>query len=290
MGTNKVVLRTTEEFMADYTPVYQPMYPLLMGKSQSYSEVVGKINFNRVTAVGDIRAKHITPKDTEIRQFAVADGKKSFKKYFLANQFTMSALQDQSSTEDVVAQVLDEHQKQADEILLLGDGGTSGSDVVNNGLYWSADPNYVLETSKEIDNANAWLTDLHAQIVTSKIKADLVAGRKLVVFYGALMMPKVNGLYAASAMPFKGALQQVLGANYSIAELPADITPANANGWMIINLDQVKLHYVTLPQLKDQGVNDEKMYSWFNFMMGSMMLEVLASKAIIRQPVTFEAA
>ncbi len=110
------------------------------------------------------------------------------------------------------------------------------------------------------------------------------------IFYGSTMMPKVNGLYAASSMPFKTALAQVLGASYSIAELPSDVTPSGANGWMIVNLDQVKLHYTSLPQLKAQGVNDEKMYSWHNFVFGSMMLEVLASKAIIRQPVTFEAA
>jgi hypothetical protein len=91
-------------------------------------------------------------------------------------------------------------------------------------------------------------------------------------------------------MPFKSALGQVLGANYSIVEMPADVTPSGTNGWIIVNLDQVKLHYTVLPQLKAQGINEEKMYSWHNFLMGSMMLEVLASKAIVRQPVTFEAA
>ncbi len=189
----------------------------------------------------------------------------------------------------MIAQVLDEHQRHADDLLLLGEG-TSASNMINNGLFWSNDPNYVLESSVEVDNANAWLTDLHAKIVTSKIKADLVSGKKIVLFYGATMMPKVNGLYAASAMPFKSSLQQVLGSNYSIAELPADVTPSGANGWMIVNVDQVKLHYTTLPKLAAQGVNEEKMYSWHNFLAGSMMLEVLASKAIIRQPVTFEAA
>jgi hypothetical protein len=38
---------------------------------------------------------------------------------------------------------------------------------------------------------------------------------------------------------------------------------------MIVNLDQVKLHYTALPKLKAQGVNEEKMYSWHNFIMGS---------------------
>src|SRR3954468_12187091 len=93
MATNKIVLRTTEEFMAGYNPVYQPLYSLLLGRSQAYSEEVGKINFNRLNAVGDLRAKHLTPKDTEIRQISVVNSAKSFKKYFLANQYVQSELQ-----------------------------------------------------------------------------------------------------------------------------------------------------------------------------------------------------
>jgi hypothetical protein len=69
--------------------------------------------------------------------------------------------------------------------------------------------------------------------------------------------------------------------------MPAAVTPSNANGWIIANLDQAKLNYTALPSLKSQGINEESMYAWFNFMMGSMMLEVLASGAVIRQPVTF---
>ncbi len=287
--TNKIVLRSVDEMMADYVPTYQPFYPILLGKSQSYAEEVGKITFKRLEAMGDIRTKHLTPKDTEIRQIAVTEKSKVFKKYFLANQYVQSQLQDSAQNEDVVKQVLDENQKYMDDLVLLGEGSSAGT-VVNNGLYWSADANYVLESSAEVDNANSWLTDLHAKVITTKLKADLVAGRKVIVFYGSDMLPKVNGIYAASSMPFKAALSQVLGGNYSIAELPADVTPSSANGWMIINLDQVKLHYTVLPQLKAQGINEEKMYSWHNFLMGSAMVEVLAHKGVIRQPVTFEAA
>lgn len=287
MSTNKIVVRSAEEFMADWQPVYQPFFPLLLGgKSQAYSEEVGVQKFTRLEAMGDLRMKHITPKDTEIRQISAREGSKIFKKYFLANQYTQSELQDEQGIEDVISQVLDENNKLADDLLLLGEG-TSNSTMINNGLYWSADPNYDLENSIAIASPDAYLTDLHAQIVTSKIKADLVSGKKLLVFYGASLMPKVNGLYAASAMPFKAALQAVLGSNYSIVELPADVTPSGANGWMIVNVDQVKLHYTTLPKLAAQGVNEEKMYSWHNFLAGSMMLEVLAKNAIIRQPITF---
>lgn len=287
--TNKLVLRSTDEFMADYVPTYQPFYPLLLSKSQAYSEEVGTMNFRRLEAVGDIRTKHITPKDTEIREIAVTEKSKSFKKYFLANRYVQSNLQDSRQNEDVVKQVLDENQKYMDDLVLLGEG-SAANNVVNNGLYWSADPNYILESSAEVDNGSSWLPDLHAKVITAKLKADSLAGRKVVVFYGADMLPKVNGIYASSSMPFKTALTQVLGGGYSVTELPSEVTPSGANGFMIVNLDQVKLHYTVLPQLKAQGVNEEMMYSWHNFLMGSAMVEVLAYKGVIRQPLTFEAA
>jgi hypothetical protein len=288
MGTNKVELRTIEEFMSDYVPVYQPIYPLFLGKSQAYSEEVGKMDFKRVQTVGDIRAKHLTPKDTEMRQIAVNEAKKTFKKYFLANQFTISALQDQRGIEEVVSQVLDEHQKQADELLLLGEG-TSASTMVNNGLFWSNDPNYALETSVEIDTDADPLIDMHSKVIANAKDADDVAGRKVIMFYGADVKARFNGVYASQPVPFKRVLAEVLGPNYSLMEMPTAVTPSGTNGWIIANLDQVKLHYTALPSLKDQGVNAEKMHAWFNFLMGSMMLEVLATGGVIRQPATFEA-
>lgn len=286
MATNKLgTVKSVEQFMSDYVPVYSPIYPLLMGKSRSYSEQVGKMDFRRMEAVGDIRAKHLLPKDTEISQISVKDGTKSFKKYFLGNQFIISTLQDQEGTEGVVSQVLDEHQKQFDEMVLLGEGEDAAS-TLNNGLYWSNDSNYVLETSAELPSANGYFPGLHSNIITAAAKADRISGRKLIVFYGSTVLPLWNGIYSTSSVPFKSATQQILGTNYSMAQLPTDITPAGESGYMIINLDQVMLHYTTLPALKKQGTNEEKEYNWFNFLMGSAMLEVLASSAVIRQPLT----
>lgn len=286
LSTNKVVLRTIEEFMTDYVPTYQPIFPLFVNaRSQSFAEQVGVINFNRVNTIGDIRGKHITPKDTEIRQISFNEGKKTFKKYFLGNQFQISELQDQNSVEDVIKQVLDEYGKQADDMLLLGEG-TAANNVVNNGLYWSGDANYVLENSVAIAAGTDRLIDFQAQVATSKIKADLVAGRKTIMFYGSTILPLFNGVYAANPVAFKKVLADTLGPNYSTMEMPADVTPAGANGWIVVNWDNIKLNYTKMPTLQKQGVNDEKSYAWFNFLMGSMMLEVTASKAIIRQPAT----
>ena len=290
MPTNKVVLRTVEQFMSDYVPIYQPLYPLFLSKSQKYDALAAKRDFRRVQTVGDIRAKHITPKDTEMRQVSIMEGKKTFKAYFLANQFTISDFQDQQGVEEVVAQVLDEHQIQADELFLLGEG-TSDSTMINNGLFWSGDANYTLETSTEVkkDGNDNYLADFHTKVMVTAQKANQVAGRKVIVFYGSNILPLFNGVFPTAVVPFKTTLQAVLGSDYTLKAMPEACTPSSSHGWLIANLDQTKTHYTVLPQLLDRGVNDEKMYAWFNFRMGSMMLEVLANNAVIRQPATLQA-
>lgn len=285
MPTGKIVLRTTEEFMSDYTPVYVPIYSIFLGgKSRQYDAEVGAINYKRAEAIGDIRANRITPKDTEIKQINVTDTMKSYKKYFFANQYVISDLQDQEGSEDVVAQVLDEHHVQADELLMLGDG-TAMNNTINNGLYYSGDTNYLLESPIEIPTTER-LSSLHTAIVTTATKANQVAGRKIIFFYGDAILPLFGSIYPTSSRAFSAVLQEVLGGNYTFVQLPKAATPPGSSGWIIANIDQVVLHYSVLPQLFRQGQNEEHMYYWFNFLMGSMMLEVQQKNAIIRQPIT----
>lgn len=286
MSTNKIVLRSTDEVMADYVPTYTPFWQILLGKSKAYPEVVGKLNFKRLEAVGNIRNQKYNPKDTHIHQVGAVEKSKTFKKYFLASQFVQSTLQDREQNEDVVKQVLDENNKLMDDMVLLGEG-TSASTMINNGLYWSADPNYLLESSSALASTDGHLPALHASVIAEKIKADAVAGRKIVVFYGETMLLKLSGIYGTSGQPFRDTLGKALGGNYSIAELPVEVTPSGANGYWILNLDQVLLHYTTAPKLADQGVDGRAMEVWHNFLMGSSMVEVLAYKGIIRQPHTF---
>ena len=287
MATNKVALRSVEQFMADYKPLYVPIYAKLLANSQAYSEEAGKISFNRLEAVSDLRAKHLTPKDTVIEQISVVEKSKVFKKYFLGKQFIQSALQDNSRTEQVIAQVLDEHQKHMDDLVLLGEG-SSDSTMINNGLFWSGDSNYTLETSVDYgDISDDPLVDLHKQVMVAANKSKQIDGQKLMIFYGSTLLPYFNGVYAASSQPFKSILSDVLGSEFDFAEMPSAVTPSTTNGVIVVTLPQVKLHYTALPQLKDQGVNAEKMYSWHNFLMGSAMVDVLAKDAIIRQPLAY---
>ncbi len=287
--TNKIALRSVEEFLVGYKPAYNPILPMFLNNAQQYTVEAGKIDFKRADTVGDIRAKMVGPKDTEMHQIHSKEGTKTFKKYFFGAQYIQSQLQDTKGYEDVIAQVLDEHNKQSDELFLLGEG-TSASTMLNNGLFWSADANYTLKTSYEVqkDTNGKHLADLYTKMVSIVQDADEVDGQKLVMVYGSDMIAKYNGLLTDTSSALSKVLSDALPA-VSFAKMPASITPASTDGFIVVNLDQVKLHYTLLPAIKGQGINDEKMYAWTNFLMGSSMLEVLALNGVIRQPVTFEA-
>lgn len=288
MPTNKIVLRSVEEFMAGYTPTYQPIYPLFMSNAREYATEAGEAISRTVRTIGDIRGHRLTPKDTEIKQIAVAEAKKNYKKYFFANQFLLSTFQDREGVEDVTAQVLDEHHLQQDELFLFGDG-SSPETVLNNGLYYSTDPFYSLKSSVEI-SATGTLYDFHSKVMATAQEADQLAGRKIIFFYGAAIIPLFNSLYDTAAKSWRAALAEALGPDYSIAKLPERATPNGANGWLVANMDRCKLHHSALPQVMSQGLNEEKMYVWTNFLLASMMLEVTSEGGVIRQPATIAAS
>lgn len=287
MPTNNISLKSEEQFTADFKPTYNPLFALFLENSVAYPQEVGEVNFRHVKTVGDIRAKRITPKDNVIKQIAVASGSKKFKKYFFGNQYIISLLQAQEGTDDVLAEVLDEHNKQGDDLLLLGEG-TSASNMINNGLFWSNDPNYNLIASAAIaaGSDSDHLRNFHAKIMEILALGEPVAGRKALLMYGSTVTTKYNSLYASGNVSFSKTLKEALGDVTPVA-VPSAVTPAGTNGLILVNFDRARLHYTKLPGLHKQGINDEKDYAWFNFLMGSMMLEVQAKNAVIRQPLTF---
>jgi len=286
MPTNKIVLRTVEEVMEDYQPVYKPLYSLFLNGSQEYDAEAGVQNFRRVEAVGDIRAKRLTPKDTELKLVSATGSTKQYKKYFLANKFVTSGLQSTEGNGQVVDQVLDEHQAQADELLLFGDG-TANNNVINNGLFYSADINFTEKSSAAIASGDTRLALLHSAILGTLEQARNLDGTKIILVYGEQLIPYMNTLFPTVARPLSSVLQDSLEAGETIVKMPAYVTPAGVNGWEVINLDRIKLHHSVLPSLDSQGYNEEDMYYWHNFLMGSMMVDVLAKDAIIKQPITF---
>lgn len=284
MGTDKIVVKETDQFMADYKPIYKPIYPLLTGKQ--YTEEVGKINFKRIEAVGDLDSKLVFPKDTEIHRFSSLESEKSFKKFFRAGQYVQSGLQSQEGAQTVVNQVLDRANIQYDSLLLTGEG-TEDANVVNNALFWSGDPNHTTKSSEEIATENR-LYEFHKYIMARAEEANQIDGRKLIMFYGNTI-ERVNALFTDGTVPFVRALQDSLGGNYNVAKMPTASTPASAHGFMIINLDQVVVHYIKHPQLDSSGYDARLKEYWWNFYFGSTMAEILVKDALIKCPITWAA-
>lgn len=280
--TNKIITRTTEEFMSGYTPGYAPIMSLFLNGAVQHKEEVGTADFKRIELVGDIRNKVVTPKDTVMHMLNAKEGGKSFKKYFLGSKFVQSNLQDPRGLDDVKAQALDEHNKQNDEMFLTGDSG------VNNGLYTSSDANYVVNSSYEVDNANSHLTDLYAKITSVIEDANNIQGKKMVMLYGSTVLPKYNGLFSNTSRGFLSVIREAFP-EVDFIKMPSEVTPSNANGFMVINMQKIKVHYITLPKVLASGVNDEGNYSWTNFVMASSMVDVQSYGGIIRQPLTLEA-
>ena len=126
-------------------------------------------------------------------------------------------------------------------------------------------------------------------MITTAEDASVLGGQKVIFVYGDAMMAKYNGKFSGSDKPFSAVLAEGLGNDYSVVKIPKSLAGNGANGWIIANIDQVKMHFTKLPELLSQGYNEEKMYYWHNFMTGSVMLEVKARGGITRQPITFEA-
>lgn len=291
MSTNKIVLRSVEEFLGGFVPTYRPIMPMFLGegRARQYSVEVGKIDFKIAQTVGDLRARLLSPKDSEIFQVASNEKTKTFKKHFFGAQYVQSSLQDQRGVEDVMAQVLDEHNKQNDEIFLFGEG-TSAGNVVNNGLFWSADENYELKTSAEIELGadGKHQADLYEKITDTLLEADDVDGQKMVMIYGDDAVKKFNGLLTETSQPLSTVMRNA-NPGVSFARMPKTVTPAGVNGYMVVNMNQILTHYCLIPRIDDQGVDAKMKQIWTNFLMGSSMVEVKADKGIIRQPITFEA-
>lgn len=283
MATNKIVMRSVEEFMGGFTPRYTPMMPLFLAGARQHEAAVGEAKYTSVSAMGDIRNRVVTPKDTELYQIGAGGTSKTFKKYFLASQFKQSNLQDRQGYEDVVAEALDEHNKHNDEIFLGGDG-------LNNGLLVSQDSNFTLRTSAEMaTGSDAHLTSLYNEILAEALIANEIEGQKVLLYFGDTMAAKFNTLFAATTKPFSQVLSEAEAlSQYDFIKVPTAILPGSlTNGFAIVNMGKIQVNYIMLPEVNNQGVNEEHGYAWTNFLQGSSMVDVKTKDAIIVQPLTF---
>lgn len=282
--TNLIVFRSVEEFMSGFTPRYTSLMALFLDGARQHEAKVGEAKYSQVSAMGDIRSRRITPKDTELHQIGAGPGSKSFKKYFLGSQYIQSNLQDRQGYEDVVAEALDEHNKHNDEIFLGGDGQ-------NNGLLVSSDPNFTLRSSVQIaaGTDGTHLDALYSKIIEQMLIANEIEGRKVLLYFGDTMSGKMNALFGETKVAFSSVLSDADAmANTDLIKVPTAVLPASlTGGFAIVNMDKIQVHYMLLPEVNAQGTNEEKNYAWTRFLQGSSMVDVKTKDGIIVQPLTF---
>lgn len=277
--TNKIVFRSVEEFMGGFTPRYTSIMARFLDGAKQHEAAVGEAKYSQVSAMGDIRSRVVTPKDTELHQIGAGPSSKAFKKYFLGSQYIQSNLQDRQGYEDVVAEALDEHNKHNDEIFLGGDGQ-------NNGLLVSSDPNFTLRSSAAATTLDA----LYSEIIAEALVANEIDGQKMLLYFGDTMSARFNALFADTNRAFSSVLLEAEAMEgYEIAKVPTSVLPASLSGggFAIVNMGKIQVHYMLLPEVNNQGVNEEKNYAWTNFLQGSSMVDVKTKDAIIVQPLTF---
>ncbi len=284
MSTNLIISQTSLEFLAGYIPVYSPIYPLFTQGGQQYAMQAAERTLRRAVALGDIRTKRISPKDTEVKAFNAGAQDKVFKAYMNVIRFSHSIFQDAAGVPDILAQALEEHQKVQDELLYFGDGATEGTQV-NNGLYFSTDPNYIKETASSLASTNQ--LELFHQAVVTEARAVSVGGERSIIFYGDTCLASLDSLYTNGAGTVLGNLQEVLG-DFNLIRSPKGLAvPSGENGIMVVNHAQVKTHYVTEPVILDQDTDRKNMEAWANFVQGSMMVDVQGYGGIRRLPLVF---
>lgn len=283
--TNKIVLRTNEEFLSDFKPLYTPIWPLLInnGAGVKHSMEVGQTSFRETKTIGDIRNRRIDPKSTEVHQIHSTEGVKTFHKYFDASQYIQSSLQDTKGYETVKGQALDEHNLQFDEMLMDGGG-------INNGLIVSSDANHTTNSSYEIkkDAGGKYFADMYDKMSEVLEAANRLQGDKLVFVMGDKTIKNFNSLSSTTDTPLSKLIQDAFP-EFSFNKMSDRLNAAGREGLLIVNLDQIRVNYIYTPAIDGEGVNEEKRYIWTNFLSGSSMVDVRNKGGVTYQPFTFQA-
>jgi hypothetical protein len=280
MSTGYPNVKSTTEFLKDYVPTYKPIFPLFLTKGKKHAEEIGQAISKRYEAVGDYRMAQITPKDTLLRTIGCGERSKTFKKLFLMNQFELSGLQSQDAQSEIVKQVLDEGSKQFDEGLWLG-GGTSDATVVNDGIFWTLDANrQTLVTADHSALSTTLMSALLGTILSSWDTANQIAGEKILIPYGDVKS-KMFEILSGSTTLMKACEEN----GVKLAMVPDALIPASNHGILIINLDQVVVHYTAIPKLDDTGFERKSKVFWTNFLQGNTMVDILVYGGIMKQSI-----
>jgi hypothetical protein len=278
-ATNKPTQKTAEEFAEGYQPVYPAIYPVFLtgAHSKSYERVEGTHTAKGIEAVGDMVAKKFSSKDTVIHQLHGKQTSFTFNKNFYLAEYKTGINQTTEGDASLVQEFLDNQNLALDQLLLFGDEG-------NQGLYTNNSGNYV--TKSAIASIDASDKDAFVQaVVNSADEADLIAGSKVIMFYGAETRKIWRaGSFSTGQASVRENLLRALGPDYTPMLMPSQVTP-QAEGWMIINMNKIVVHNHGAPWM-EPGEDAPRRLRYVHFLIGSVGVELKQLGAILKQPVT----
>lgn len=268
MTSNHLSFPTVEELRTGYAQrgTVRPFFGTFPNRVAHVQEM-GTAKSVTIRAVGDLTAKKIGVGDTEKRQ-AITDGvTKTFNKEFFNIKYEINNYQNKDHVNDLNIIVTDKLLMQQDAYLSAGVG--------NNGLFVSADPDYVTVASQTMTDYATTEAIIRTQLEANALLTG--NGAKRIAFFGT-MIALVNTLISGTGLTILDCLRNAFP-DVTFTSVPTHAT-TSGNGFFILNDGLIRLNYTLLAGVKNSGVNEEDGYGYINYDYGTMMLELLAEGAI----------
>lgn len=280
---------------SNFVPNYQAIYNLFVGNgSNAVNEATrddleqAKINFQSVETLGEVIAKPISGQSTEIPRFKSGTKTKSYNKYLNGIAWKKKGLQPTyDNFSSISNQALDKILMQEDKEFLTGIDADGNQ--VNNGLFVSNDPDYIVE--------NDTATPATLSAMKQALDADLnkirkaVSGVKYIFSWGTFSNNLLS--FTGAGEPNSDRIRQDILASAlpdvnfinPISDITAGANAAaiGAGGYLIVTPSQVRLHHGLFTKILSLGYNEEEMRIWLNIGYNSKSLEVMTKNAIVKR-------
>lgn len=283
-------LLTKEEYMAKANLSYAPVILSLSNKVK-HEVSLDMVKFKSLDVEKDsIVALPLTKEATEKAHIKAGEKTKEYKIYVKGAKYIQSLRSGVSAIPTMHNRVLMEYAKTFDK------DGMSG-DKHNNGLITSNDENYTSNAQHTIPATGASVTDfdrvkdllaliatLQAQVDGSHMSQQLIMfyyGDELVKFLGSITQDNETPVIELCKKAWEGVRW---------IKIPSAVLPdGSGNGLLVVADDLVTLHYCQVPEIENDGTNEEDNYYFANYITGSLMVDVTEKDGIIKQPVAFAA-
>lgn len=284
-------LKTREEYIEGASIGYTPAI-LALPNLKPYTLEEDKITFKEFNVENDsINPSFLNSEMTDMNHAKVGGKIHIFNAYGKGLKLTKDLRRNGAiGIQTFHDQILRQFAIQFDRISMTGEGG-------NNGLITSSDPNYILNDSSaipavtgdgfnQIQAAKELATSLNLQVNNNTASTNLTVfffGDPLLTFLGKITPGQENDVRYHIEQAFSG--KTVTFIDISSLAIPSSLSLGN--GIVVVSNDFVDLEHAGLPEIENDGVNEEGSYYWSRYLLGSTQVRPRILGGVINQPVTF---